>query len=874
MKKSIVVVVAIACAIAPVLSNKPPKKQKGATPAPAAESATPGTDKPKDKAATIESKTKNCVKIDGLFPLYQDSTDGKLYLLVNAKQLNTEFIHFAYTENGVIAAGLHRGQYRDSRIFKITKFYGNLEFSQINTNYYFNPSSPLAKSQEANISDAPLAFEKILAENKKTGDYLIDADELFLSEKLHQIKEGGRPGAEGFKLGNLAKGKTQYIKIKNYPENTDLVVRYVYDNPAPMGGGEDIADPRSVSIELQHSILAAPKNNFKSRQDDPRVGYFADQVNDMTSPNATNYRDVIHRWDLQKKDPTALLSEPVKPIVWWIENTTPKEYRETIKKAALQWNKAFEPIGFLNAVQVFEQPDTATWDAGDIRYNVLRWTSSPNPPFGGYGPSFTNPRSGEILGADIMFEYVFLTNRYRAQKLFKTDGGQALTPAEIIEETEKELQNDQADHSPFKGCYAADCLHNEHMFANAMLAAQGATDVDKTRLINESIHYLVLHEMGHTMGLMHNMKASQLHTPEELADPNLTYKTGLIGSVMDYPAINLNKKKTNVQYCQTEPGPYDLWAIEYGYSQGLDDEAAESARLKAILEKCIDPKLTFGNDADDMRSPGKGIDPRVMINDLSSDAVGYGIERIEMTQELMKNLRATHTDGEISYQAMVGAYASLSGAYSSMVGIMSRYIGGVYVNRPYPNQPNAPQPYEPIPHFQQKRAMEALAKYAFAPNAMEVPSDLIPFLQQQRRGFGFFAKEEDPKMMNRVSRMQADVLAHLLNPKTLLRISDTKEYGNRYVLTDMMGALTNAIFMEDLKSMVNSHRMILQEMYVETLLAGALQAEKNPYDAISKAAMYGEITRIQEMLKANPGTAETKAHRSLLLKGIEKAQNN
>ena len=116
MKKSIVVVVAIACAIAPVLSNKPPKKQKGATPA--AESAAPGTDKPKDKAATIESKTKNCVKTDGLFPLYQDSTDGKLYLLVNAKQLNTEFIHFAYTENGVIAAGLHRGQYRDSRIFK------------------------------------------------------------------------------------------------------------------------------------------------------------------------------------------------------------------------------------------------------------------------------------------------------------------------------------------------------------------------------------------------------------------------------------------------------------------------------------------------------------------------------------------------------------------------------------------------------------------------------------------------------------------------------------------------------------------------------------------------------------------------------------
>lgn len=358
---------------------------------------------------------------------------------------------------------------------------------------------------------------------------------------MHQIKEGGRPGAEGFKLGNLAKGKTQYIKIKNYPENTDLVVRYVYDNPAPTGGGEDIADPRSVSIELQHSILAVPKTI--SNPDKTILAW------DFCRPSQRYdlpQRNQLPRCDsplgFAKERPHSAIVGAGKTHRLVDRKHNPKRISRNHQKAALQWNKAFEPIGFLNAVQVFEQPDTATWDAGDIRYNVLRWTSSPNPPFGGYGPSFTNPRSGEILGADIMFEYVFLTNRYRAQKLFKTDGGQALTPAEIIEETEKELQNSQADHNPFKGCYAADCLHNEHMFATAMLAAQGATDVDKTRLINESIHYLVLHEMGHTMGLMHNMKASQLHTPEELADPNLTYKTGLIGSVMDYPAINLNKK--------------------------------------------------------------------------------------------------------------------------------------------------------------------------------------------------------------------------------------------------------------------------------------------------------------------------------------------
>ncbi|PHX92494.1 MAG: hypothetical protein CK532_02580 [Flavobacteriales bacterium] len=871
MKKTLLSLLIIAVLSAPAFGNKPPKKKKGAV---SLSTETKANEKSKEAIPSIESKTKNCTRLDGLFTLFQDSADGKLYLMVNAKQLNTEFIHFAYTENGVIDAGLYRGQYRDSRIFTITKFYGNLEFSQINTHYYFEPNSPLAKGQQANISNAPLAFEKIIAENKKTGDYLVDADELFLTEKLHQIKEGGRPGSEGFKLGSLAKGKTQYIKIKNYPENSDLVVRYVYDNPAPSGGGEDIADPRSVSIELQHSILSAPKNNFKPRYDDPRVGYFSDQVNDMTSINVTNYRDVIHRWDLQKKDTTALLSEPVKPIVWWIENTTPLEYRQTIKKAALQWNKAFEPIGFLNAVQVFEQPDTAKWDAGDIRYNVLRWTSSPNPPFGGYGPSFTNPRTGEILGADIMFEYIYLTNRYRTQKLFKTDGGQALRPSEIIENSQKELNENSINSLPFQGCYAADCLHNEHLFASTLLAAQNASEVEKSRLINESIYYLVLHEMGHTMGLMHNMKASQLHTPAELSDPSLTYKTGLIGSVMDYPAINLNKTKNNVQYCQTEPGPYDLWAIEFGYSQALGNPTAEAERMRGILEKCLDPKLVFGNDADDMRAAGKGIDPRVMVNDLSNDAIGYGIDRIEMTQDLMKNLRNTHTEGEISYQAMLGAFASLSSAYASMVGIMSRYIGGLYVNRAFPNQVNAPQPYEPVPYFQQKRAMESLAKYAFAPNAMEVPAEIIPYLQQQRRGFGFFAKEEDPKLLNRVSRMQAEVLAHLLNPKTLMRISDTKEYGNRYGLSEMMGALTNAIFNDDLKGSVTNHRMVLQEMYLETLLSGALSVSKNPYDAVSKAAMYGEIVRIHEVLKANPGVSETKSHRTLLLKSIEKAQNN
>ena len=157
---------------------------------------------------------------------------------------------------------------------------------------------------------------------------------------------------------------------------------------------------------------------MKPRIDDPRVGYFMEYITDQTSYSPTPYRDLITRWDLKEEvDPDAELSEPVEPIVWWIENTTPVE-TPGHDQGRLPWpgtSHSRRP-GFKNAVQVQVQPDDADWDAGDIRYNVLRWTSSPQPPFGGYGPSFTNPRTGQIIGADIMLEFVFLTNRVRLER--------------------------------------------------------------------------------------------------------------------------------------------------------------------------------------------------------------------------------------------------------------------------------------------------------------------------------------------------------------------------------------------------------------------------------------------------------------------------
>jgi len=848
MKKHILLAVAAILTCSPAMAQKKDKKKKG-NPAAAAEASKPG-----DKKATIASKTKNCVKIPGIFTLYRDSTNGQLFMAIKKEQLGKEYIHFTYTENGVSEIGMHKGEFRGSRIFKIKKYYENIEFEQQNTGFFFDSNSNLAKSANTNISTSMLALEKIIATNEKTGEYLVDADELFLTEKLHQIKPSPFPGMSprAFQLGGMNKSKNRYERVKNYPQNMDLVVKYTFDNPYPSnGGGDDITDARSVSVVVQHSLIQMPENNFKPRFDDPRIGFFSEQANDMTTTKPLNFYDMIHRWDLQKKNPTAANSEPIKPITWWIENTTPKEYRATIKAAALEWNKAFEPLGFVNAVQVFEQSDTATWDAGDIRYNVLRWTSSPNPPFGGYGPSFVNPRTGEILGADIMFEFVFITNRINAEKLFEKTGIGA---------------NNY--------CEAGNYLHMETLTGMEMLKAAGADEVEMTKLIQQSLYYLILHEMGHTMGLQHNMKASQLLNLNELKQ---SAGKSILGSVMDYPALNINKAKgvefqPEVQYCQATPGPYDLWAIDFGYSIADPDVDREHDRLARILARSNEPQLTFGNDADDMRSPGKAIDPRVMINDLSSDAIGYGVERIELVQNLMKGIQVRYGKSGQSYQEMKNAFNILSGNYSTMVGVISRYIGGVYVERVAPESGKQVAPYTPVPYEIQKNAMAVLVKYAFAPNAMEAPSELLPYLQSQRRGYNFFGGTEDPKLHDRVENMQMGVLVHVLSEPVMQRLTDSREYGNKYGVGEMLTDLTDGVFAADLAGNVNSHRQILQINYVRFLTSISGLKGPSGYDVISQARATAQLQDIQKKMKAAiAGDKDTKDHRAYIVEIIKKA---
>lgn len=822
-------------------------KGKPVVAAPSADSAA----KAKKPAPGITDKVKSSKKIDGLFTVYQDTATGSLQLFVKKDQLGKEYIYQSFSINGPTSLYLNQSMHRSNFAFKVQKSFDKLEFVRVNTSFYYDAENPVSKTQNVDKPEAVFTAEKVAAEDS-TG-YLISADGLFLSERMDPVKPVSQPSlfsTPTFNLGSLNTAKSKYHNVRSFPNNTDIVVDLAYDNPnAFVSGGADITDPRYVRVRMQHSIIEMPQNDFRPRIDDPRVGYFTQQVTDQTSISPVPYRDKINHWSLVKKDPTAALSEPVEPIVFWVENTTPLEYRQIIVDAGLKWNAAFEKAGFKNAVQMKIMPDDADWDPADIRYNVIRWVSSANPAYGAIGPSFWNPKTGQIIGADITVEWFTGSSTPVVDELFsKTSVSDLHFPGMVPN-----------DHS---SCTIGAELKAQLVSGMTALEANGADAKELKEMHQQFLTYLVLHEMGHTLGLNHNMKASQMWSPAEINNKELTRKYGLIGSVMDYPAVNISNDKTKQgDYYTVVVGPYDIWAIEYGYTPFAPDEEKEG--LKKILSRSTDPKLAFGNDGDDMRAPGKAMDPRVNVNDLTSDAIGYAEDRFKLVNEVMGKLVTKYSKPGQSYAELRSRYITLLSHRLNMISAVSRYVGGVYVDRSFPEQKSATKPFTPVSLATQKRAIAVLNKHVFAPNAFDADAPVYAYLQPQRRGFNQSASGDDYRITSTVLTQQINgALAHILHANTMQRITNSRLYGNQYSVAEVMSDLSNGIFASDLKANVNVYRQYLQTSFVKGLLN--IQDPKNGlYDDVAKAAALNTLRKIKGMMGSAVSTnEETKAHRA------------
>ena len=695
---------------------------------------------------------------EGFLKLYKNTEDDEYFLELKEDDLNKEFIYFAYSMNAPQAAGVSGGTLRNGYILEFRRFKDGLSLHKKNTYFSNETDNNIGKADLTNVLEAFLdKFEIVVEED---GGIIISVNDLFVSETLSAVSPNLPRQYREFidlDLGRLDSSKTFINQVRNYPKNTAIEVTYGFANATPnqRSAVYAVADARFTSIVARHLFVEMPDGNFEPRVADQRVGYFSQRVTDMSTYDNYPQRDLINKWRLIKKDPSAELSEPVKPIVFWVDKATPEEIKPMIVKGIEAWNIAYERAGFKNAVVAKIQPDGAEWDAGDVQYNVVRWSSSPRPGFSGYGPSIGNPRTGELIAADIVQEFNAIKRGYNYRKLW------GWTP----------------DNDP----------------------------------LEQWMISLTMHEVGHTIGLRHNFSASYLYGPREVHDTNIT-GGATISSIMDYDPINIAPPGiVQGNYFPTEPGEYDRWAIEFAYTPNLSD--GDRAELLALS---VLPAYTYGTDGDAMGTPGRNIDPRARRGDMSNDVVTYTADRFITLDNKIAELPEIYSDEGETKNDFTSSFYSLVGDKGRFMDIVAGQIGGVYVTK-LVNGQDEENAYEPVPYEKQKAAMNLITTKFFANGVWTFDPKILKNLQREKRATGYSSRgNEDPQLHDMVLGMQGRVLASLLHPNVMTRLVDSGQYGNTYMPAEVLQDIFDGIFVKG--EMPDTFKRNLQSAYVDGLI--------------------------------------------------------
>ncbi len=617
-------------------------------------------------------------------------------------------------------------------------------------------------------------------------------------------------------------------------------------------------DPRSFFVGTVVDFAQLPAEPMRPRAADPRLGHFTDDYTDLGTDLKANPRvHNIARWRLEKKDPQAAMSEPATPITYWLDKNIPPRYRASIEAGVLEWNKAFERIGFRNAIVVKQQPDDADFDAMDSAHASIRWFVGADVGFA-IGPHHSDPRTGEIVDADIGMSDVFARG---ARRFLVEDLGSGPTPPALPVGLHRHGSDVQCT-------YAADAAA-EMDFALELLEARGDIAPDGPEaeaFVQAVVKDTVMHEVGHTLGLKHNFKASTTLTRAQLEDRNYTATHGISGSVMDYNAYNLPLRGERAgTYNNTTLGAYDYWAIEYAYAPIAP--AQEAAELRRIASRSSDPALAYADDADAGGfGPYDGMDPTANRFDLGDDPLAYYRKRLALTREAWDRAQSRSTfpsdDPLRQRRTLMSGFRLLR----SLPGDAAKYVGGMYSLRDLPGNAERPN-FRPVEPARQREALQFLAQGVFSPDSFrfrpEFLANLAPDYNEARR-------EGPVSIPSMVLGLQTQALDRLLDARTAQRLLDLPNYlpeGRRQgiiSLGEVYGTLQQSVWRE-LKTGQEIERMRrnLQREHLKRMQALLTKGSPTlPPDALSLARLQAlELQRELRAAAARQGfSLETRAH--------------